>query len=69
MSDLDRLHEIIDALPQQQVQARLALLAPTRPLRGGTCHPRNAVVTDVDNRGHARNWPIANRPQDAILPH
>jgi hypothetical protein len=32
MSDLDRLHEIIDALPQQQVQALLALLAPPRPI-------------------------------------
>jgi hypothetical protein len=32
MSDLDRLHEVIDALPQQQVQALLALLAPPRPI-------------------------------------
>ena len=32
MSDLDRLHEIIDALPLQQVQALLALLVPLRPI-------------------------------------
>ena len=32
MSDLDRLHEIIDALPQQKVQALLALLAPPQPI-------------------------------------
>jgi hypothetical protein len=32
MSDLDRLHEIIDALPQQQVQALLALLVPQQPI-------------------------------------
>jgi hypothetical protein len=32
MSDVDRLHEIIDALPQQQVQALLALLAPLQPI-------------------------------------
>ena len=32
MSDLDRLHEIIDALPQQQVQALLTLLVPPRPI-------------------------------------
>jgi hypothetical protein len=32
MSDLDRLHEIIDALPQQQVQALLALLVPPQPI-------------------------------------
>ena len=30
MSDLDRLHEIIDTLPQQQVHALLALLVPPR---------------------------------------
>lgn len=32
MSDLDRLHEIIDALPQQQVQALLAFLVPQQPI-------------------------------------
>jgi hypothetical protein len=32
MSDLDRLHEIIDALPAQQVHALLSLLGPTRPI-------------------------------------
>jgi len=31
MSELDRLHEIIDALPTQQVHALLALLAPDSP--------------------------------------
>ena len=32
MSDLDRLHEIIDALPPQQVHALLTLLAPPQPI-------------------------------------
>ena len=32
MSDLDRLHEIIDALPPQQVQALLALLDTRQPI-------------------------------------
>ena len=32
MSDLDQLHEIIDALPPQQVHALLALLAPPQPI-------------------------------------
>jgi hypothetical protein len=32
VSDLDRLHEIIDTLPQQQVQALLALLVPPQPI-------------------------------------
>jgi hypothetical protein len=32
MSDLDRLHDIIDALPPPQVHALLTLLAPTLPI-------------------------------------
>ena len=32
MSELDRLHEIIDALPPQQVQALLALLDTRQPI-------------------------------------
>jgi hypothetical protein len=32
MSDLERLHDIIDALPPRQVHALLTLLAPTRPI-------------------------------------
>ena len=32
MSELDRLHEIINALPQQQVHALLTLLAPPHPI-------------------------------------
>ena len=32
MSDLERLHEIIDNLPQQQVHALLTLLESARPI-------------------------------------
>ena len=32
MSDLDRLHEIIDTLPPQQVHALLTLLASPKPI-------------------------------------
>jgi hypothetical protein len=32
MSDLDRLHDIIDSLPPPQVHALLTLLAPTQPI-------------------------------------
>jgi hypothetical protein len=32
MSDLDRLHEIVDSLPSQQVRALLSLLAPAQPV-------------------------------------
>ena len=31
MSDLDRLHAIIDALPPQQIHALLTLLVPPQP--------------------------------------
>jgi hypothetical protein len=33
MSDLERLHEIIDTLPPQQIQALLALLEPAQSVR------------------------------------
>jgi hypothetical protein len=32
MSDLERLHEIIDDLPPRQVHALLTLLVPTQPI-------------------------------------
>jgi hypothetical protein len=32
MTELDRLHEIIDALPPQQVRALLTILAPPPPI-------------------------------------
>ena len=32
MRDVDRLHEIIDALPPQQIHALLTLLAPSQPI-------------------------------------
>jgi hypothetical protein len=32
MSDLDRLHAIIDALPPQQIQALMTLLTPAQPI-------------------------------------
>jgi hypothetical protein len=32
MRDVDRLHEIIDALPPQKVHALLTLLAPPQPI-------------------------------------
>ena len=32
MSELDRLHEIIDALPPRQVHALLTLLVPPQPI-------------------------------------
>jgi len=56
MSDLDRLHEIIDALPQQQVQALLALLAPPRPISDEEFARRLAEASEeeVDEETMAR---------------
>jgi hypothetical protein len=34
VSDLDRLHQIIDTLPPRQVHALLTLLAPSHPISG-----------------------------------
>ena len=56
MSDLDRLHEIIDALPQQQVQALLALLVPPRPISDAEFARRlaEAPEEEVDEETIAR---------------
>jgi len=56
MSDLDRLHEIIDALPQQQVQALLALLVPSRPISDEEFARRLAAAPEeeVDQETMAR---------------
>jgi hypothetical protein len=56
MSDLDRLHEIIDALPQQQVQALLALLAPAPPVSDEEFARRlaEAPEEEVDEKTIAR---------------
>ena len=56
MSDLDRLHEIIDALPQQQVQALLALLVPSRPISDEEFARRLAAAAEeeVDEETMAR---------------
>jgi hypothetical protein len=56
MSDLDRLHEIIDALPQQRVQALLALLAPLRPITDEEFARRlaEAPEEEVDDETMAR---------------
>jgi len=56
MSDLDRFHEIIDALPQQQVQALLALLSPPRPIGDAEFARRLAMAPEeqVDEETMAR---------------
>ena len=56
MSDLDRLHEIIDALPPQQVHALLTLLAPPQPVSDEEFARRLAMAPEeeVDEETTAR---------------
>ncbi len=48
MSDLDRLHEIIDGLPPQQVHALLLLLAPPQPISDEEFARRIAMAAEED---------------------
>ena len=56
MSDLDRLHEIIDALPPQQIHALLDLLESGQPIGDDGFARRLAEVPeeDVDDETAAR---------------
>ncbi|MBK5291498.1 MAG: hypothetical protein JJE04_07480 [Acidobacteriia bacterium] len=56
MSELDRLHEIIDALPPQQVHALLTLLVPSQAISGEEFARRlaEAPEEDVDEETTAR---------------
>jgi hypothetical protein len=56
MSELDRLHEIIDALPPRQVQALLALLDTRQPISDEEFGRRLAEVPEeeVDEETVAR---------------
>jgi hypothetical protein len=56
MSDLDRLHEIIDALPPLQVHALLTLLAAPQPISDEEFARRLAMAPEeeVDEETTAR---------------
>jgi hypothetical protein len=56
VSDLDRLHEIINALPPQQVHALLTLLSPPQPISDEEFARRlaDAPKEDVDEGTAAR---------------
>jgi hypothetical protein len=56
MSDLDRLHEIIDGLPPQQVHALLILLVPPEPISAEEFNRRLAGAPEeqVDEETIAR---------------
>ena len=70
MSDLDRLHEIIDALPPQQVRALLTLLAPPPPISDEEFARRLAMASeeDVDEETIARVL-AAEAAQGEIISH
>ena len=70
MSDLERLHEIIDALPPQQVHALLTLLAPPPPISDEEFARRLEMASeeDVDEETIARVL-AAEAAQGEIISH
>ena len=69
ISDLDRLHEIIDALPPQQVHALLTLLAPPQPISAEEFARRlaEAPQEQVDEETIARILPPKPNRERASL--
>jgi hypothetical protein len=67
MGDLDRLHEIIDALPPRQVHALLTLLAP-HPINDEEFVRRLAEVSEeeVDQETAARILAAEAEPGETI---
>ena len=68
MSDLDRLHEIIDALPPRQIDALLALLDSWQPVSNEEFSRRLAAVPEeeVDAESTARVRAAEIEPGDNI---
>ena len=68
MSDRDRLHEIIDALPPQQVHALLTLLAPHQPISDEEFARRLAEVEEeeADEETAARSVAAEAEPGESI---
>jgi hypothetical protein len=57
MSDLDRLHEIINALPPQQVHALLTHLAPPQPIGDEEFARRLAEAPEEEVDEGTASWP------------
>jgi hypothetical protein len=70
MSELDRLHEVIDALPQQQIRALLTLLAPTQPISDEEFARRlaEAPEEEVDEETAARIF-AAEAERGEVISH
>jgi len=70
MSDLDRLHEIIDALPPQQVHALLTLLAPLQPISDEEFVRRLAEAPEEEvDEGTAARILAAEAERGEIISH
>ena len=70
MSELDRLHAIIDGLPQQQIRALLTLLAPTQPISDEEFAHRlaEAPEEEVDEETAARIF-AAEAERGEVISH
>ena len=70
MSDLDRLHEIIDTLPVQQVQALLTILQTSQPVDNEEFARRLAMAPEeeLDDETMARIVAAEADPGESI-PH
>ena len=68
MSDLDRLHGIIDALPPRQVRALLALLDASQPVTDEEVYASlaSAPEEEVDSETAARVMAAEAEPGDPI---
>ena len=70
MSDVDRLHEIIDALPAQQVHALLTLLAPAQPITDEEFARRLAIAPEEEiDEGTATRILAAEAERGEIISH
>ena len=70
MSDLERLHEIIDDLPPRQVHALLTLLVPTQPISDEEFARRLAMAPEeeIDEGTTARIF-AAEAERGEIISH
>jgi hypothetical protein len=70
MSDLDRLHEIIDALPPRQVHALLTLLAPPPPISDEEFAGRLAMAPEEEvDEGTTARILAAEAEREEVISH
>ena len=70
MSELDRLREIIDALPPQQVHALLTLLAPAQPISDEEFARRLAMAPEEEvDEGTTAHIVAAEAEQGEVVFH